>query len=300
MTSNVTPVMVVGCGYVGERLAREEIRLGSAVRAIVRRQERATSLSQQGFDARSLDFDQASQNTSELLAGATVYYLVPPPRHGQRDPRLRAWLDQIQAHRLPRRVILISTTGVYGDCSGEWVSELRPVNPQAARAQRRVDAESTLATWQQRSGVRCVVLRVPGIYGPDRLPLTRLRSGQPVLAIGEAPWSNRIHVDDLVHACIAAARRTDPHGIYNVSDGNPSTMTEFFFQAADALAMPRPPTISASKASTVMGESMLSYLAESKRIDNSLMRSHLGVEPDFPDLASGLADAVRRSTDTKP
>ena len=287
---------VAGCGYVGERIARAEEHLGSTVSGLVRRRDRAVTLKGKGLNVIGRDLDQPQSVTDLSVAGALVYDLIPPPRQGEHDHRIRVWLDGLSNDALPLRVILISTTGVYGDCQGDWVNESRHVHPKAPRARRRVDAEAAFANWRKKTGVTGAVLRVPGIYGPDRLPLKRLRSGQPVVAADEAPWSNRVHVDDLCRACLAAARIKNPHAIYNVSDGHPSTMTDFFFQAATALGLPRPPTISAARAQATLSEGMLSYLAESKRIDNTRMRNHLRIDPEFPDLARGFADAVRRST----
>jgi nucleoside-diphosphate-sugar epimerase len=137
-----------------------------------------------------------------------------------------------------------------------------------------------------------VILRVPGIYGPGRLPRERLTRGLPVLREDESPWSNRVHVDDLARACLAAARRGRPGGVYNISDGHPSTMTDYFNRVADASGLPRPPQITAAEARTRMSEGMQSYLAESKRLDNRRMREELGVEPQYPDLARGLAACI--------
>ena len=296
MINEPVRAFVAGCGYVGERIARAEGDLGSTVSGLVRRRDRAATLKGKGLNVMGYDLDQPQSVADLSVAGALVYYLIPPPRQGERDERIRTWLDGLSHETLPLRVILISTTGVYGDCQGDWVNESRHVHPKAPRARRRVDAEAAFANWRRRTGVTGVVLRVPGIYGPDRLPLKRLRSGQPVVAADEAPWSNRVHVDDLCRACLAAARIENPHAIYNVSDGHPSTITDFFFQAATALGLPRPPTISAARAQATLSEGMLSYLAESKRIDNTRMRNHLRIDPEFPDLARGFADAVRRST----
>jgi len=289
-------VFVAGCGYVGERIAKAEQRLGSKVSGVVRRPDRAATLKGRGLSVVAHDLDQPQSDFDLSVTRALVYYLIPPPQHGECDGRIRAWLNGLSDSALPLRVVLISTTGVYGDCQGDWVNESRHVHPKAPRARRRVDAEAAFANWRKKTGVTGVVLRVPGIYGPDRLPVKRLRSGAPVVAADEAPWSNRVHVDDLCRVCLAAARVESPHSVYNVSDGHPTTMTDFFFQAAASLGLPCPPVISMARAKATLGEGMLSYLAESKRIDNTRMRNHLRIEPEFPDLARGFADAVRRST----
>lgn len=201
---------------------------------------------------------------------------------------MRAFCALAGPGHAPARVVLISTTGVYGDCGGDWVDETRPLDPQADRARRRVDAESQLAGCCTSLGIPFWILRVPGIYGPGRLPEERLRQGLPVLVEQDAPWSNRVHVDDLVSACLAAGAGRGEPGIYNISDGHPSTMTDYFNRVADVLGLPRPPQVSRSQAARDMSAGMLSYLAESKRITNRRMREVLGVEPRYPDLAQGL------------
>lgn len=280
-------VVIAGCGYIGEQIAMRELELGNTVTAVVRRDERAECLSQKGLDVVVADFDQPLAPDVINLRNAWLYYLVPPPATGIEDTRLRHF---VAAHdgKQPERAVLISTTGIYGDCQGDWVTEQRPVAPQADRARRRVDAEQVFTSWAHEAGTSTVILRVPGIYGPGRLPRKRLQGGDPVLNESESPWSNRIHATDLVRCCMAAARHQNPAAVYNVSDGHPSTMTDYFYQVADHLGIARPPVISRLQADQQLSTGMLSYLAESKRIDNSLMREHLGVEPLYPDLASGL------------
>jgi nucleoside-diphosphate-sugar epimerase len=207
---------------------------------------------------------------------------------------METFVSILDASRLPTRVVLISTTGVYGDCRGEWVTEDRPPNPQADRAKRRLAAETMLRRWSEKSGVPIVILRVPGIYGRGYLPEERLRAGEPVLREEESPFSNRIHADDLARTCFIAGHHDRPGILYNVSDGHPTTMTDFFYRVADLLGIPRPPAITLEQARRQLGEGMLSYLVESKRIDNRRLREELGVELMYPDLAAGLPSCFDR------
>jgi nucleoside-diphosphate-sugar epimerase len=207
---------------------------------------------------------------------------------------METFVSILNASRLPTRVVLISTTGVYGDCRGAWVTEDRPPNPQADRARRRLAAESSLRRWSEKSGVPIVILRVPGIYGRGYLPEARLRAGEPVLREEESPFSNRIHADDLARVCFIAGHHDNPGILYNVSDGHPTTMTDFFYRVADMLGIPRPPAITLEQARQQLGEGMLSYLAESKRIDNRRLREELGVELMYPDLIAGLPSCFDR------
>ena len=288
----MSAVWIVGCGYVGERVALAERAEGNAVTAVVRTAESALHLTTLGVHAVQHDLDLPSLpglNAQESV----VYYFAPPPSHGTTDPRLARFLSALGDPPRVQRLVLISTSGVYGDCRGEWVTEARPVHPEAERAQRRWDAEQTARRWSERTRVPIVILRVPGIYGPGRLPLDRLRAGEPVLNESESPWSNRVHVDDLVMSCLAAARRGLAGAVYNISDGTPTTMTDYFNRVADAAGLPRPPQISLHAAGTRLSAGMRSYLAESKRLDNRAMREGLGVTPRYPDLVSGLAACLR-------
>ena len=284
--------LFAGCGYVGRQVALRELADGGTVAAIVRTAESAERLNREGIAAVSADLENESPCTG-VLRGRVLYWFVPPQPEGDQDRRLRCFIQcAVESGERPSRVVLISTTGVYGDCQGEWVTEDRALAPQTGRARRRVDAEQVMRTWCQRHDIPIVALRVPGIYGAGKLPLKRLREGLPVLAPELAPWSNRVHVEDLISVCLAAARIEHPLPVYNVSDGHPSTMTDFFFSVADMTGLPRPPVVDKQEATAALSAEMRSYLAESKRIDNTRMREHLGVDVRYPDLASGLSVLV--------
>jgi nucleoside-diphosphate-sugar epimerase len=294
MTSAATNVLIIGCGDIGERVARLERSEGRIVAGLVRSEKSARRLHAAGIRPITADLDAPASLHNLPVKDAVVYYFAPPPDTGVIEPRMETFVSVLTPSNLPQRIVLISTTGVYGDCHGEWVTEDRPPNPQADRARRRLEAETTLQSWSKASGVSIVILRVPGIYGPGYLPEERLRSGEPVLREDESPFSNRIHADDLARICIAAARHVHPSLLYNVSDGHPTTMTDFFFRVADVLGIPRPPTVTMEEARRRLGEGMLSYLAESKRIDSRRMREELGVELMYPDLTAGLASCFER------
>lgn len=288
----MSQILIVGCGYLGRRVARREREHGNPVVALVRSAESAAALTLPGVEVRRVDLDDASTLAGLPTQAVILYYFAPPPSSGRSDPRISRFLSAIGADAMPARIVLVSTSGVYGDCHGEWVDESRPARPDADRAHRRFDAETRLRHWAGEHAVPFVILRVPGIYGPGRLPVERLTRRQPVLREAESPWSNRVHVDDLARACLAAARHGASGAVYNVSDGHPSTMTDYFNKVADAMGLPHPPQITMAEARAQLSEGMQSYLAESKRLDNRRMREELGVEPQYPDLAQGLAACV--------
>ncbi|MDT8318257.1 MAG: SDR family oxidoreductase [bacterium] len=285
-------IFIVGCGYIGSRVSRLERLEGSRVAAMVRSESSVDLLEQEGIKVFMGDLDDAASLNGLPLEKALVYYFAPPPSEGVVDLRMDRFLSSIDPSSLPGRVVLISTTGVYGNCGGDWVTEGRPAAPEADRAKRRLSAETILRSWGEANSIPVIMLRVPGIYGPGKLPEKRLREGLPVLREEDSPFSNRVHADDLARACVAAARRGEGGGIYNISDGHPTTMTNYFYKVADHLGLPRPPAISLDEARRQLSAGMLSYLAESKRLDNRKMREELGVEPLYPDLDSGLPSCL--------
>jgi len=290
----MNPVLIIGCGDVGRRVARLELADGHAVTALARSDDGARRLRALGIEVVRGDLDVPESLGRLPAENSRVYYFAPPPASGRDDPRLGHFLAAIVG-RKPQRIVYISTSAVYGDCRGEWVTEDRVPHPDSDRGHRRLDAERQLLAHGAAHALPVVILRVPGIYGPGRLPAKRLEAREPVLYADQSPWSNRVHIDDLAAACCAAARRGRPAAIYNISDGCPTTMTDYFNRVADALGLPRPPQISPHEAATRLGVGMQSYLAESKRLDNRRMREELGVEPAYPDLSAGLAACLAAS-----
>ena len=276
---------IIGCGYVGERLAR---RLPGRVRALTRSQAGAASLREAGIRAEARDLDENGPDAPRFDAAATVvFYLVPPPGTGPADPRLRAFLDAITGK--PARFVYMSTTAVYGDAGGQTVDEDSPAGATSDRGRARLDAEDATRAWCTARGVPWVVLRVPGIYGPGRLPLDRLRRGDPVLPEAEAGPGNRIHVDDLVSVCIAAATAPAARNrVYNVGDGNHASSTAYFNAVARLAALPPPPALPREEAKRRLGPAAWSYLAESRRVDTMRMERELGVELRYRDLEQGI------------
>jgi len=279
--------LIVGCGDIGRRVARLEISEGRSVLGLARSDSTAALLKAMGFGVIPSDLDDVATLVALPNDVSTLYYFAPPPPSGADDPRLRNCLDALKG--LPERVVYISTSGVYGDCAGAWIDEECPLNPKSDRGKRRMAAEQVLEDWSQRTAVPVIILRVPGIYGPGRLPVERVRQGIPVLIPEESPYSNRIHADDLAAACFAAARRGQPGHAYNISDGHPTTMTDYFWSIADLYGLPRPPAISLAEARSVLTPAMLSFLEESKRLINRRMLNELKVSLKYPDLKSGLA-----------
>jgi nucleoside-diphosphate-sugar epimerase len=281
-------VLIVGCGYVGRRVAGLLQADNCPVTGCIRSKQSAAQLDCSGITPVTVDLDLSAAVNGWANGFDGVFYFAPPPPHGAQDLRMQAFLRALNIEAPPRRIVYISTSAVYGDCQGAWITESQAVNPATARGQRRLDAERRLTAWCGASGVQWIVLRVPGIYGPEKLPLSRLREGTPVLREEDSPYTNRIHADDLARVCVAAMNSPYANTVYNVSDGQPSNMTDYFFRVADAAGLPRPPTVSRSEASRVLSAGMLSFLNDSRRMSNTKMLAELAVELQYPDLDSGL------------
>jgi nucleoside-diphosphate-sugar epimerase len=287
----VKEILIIGCGYVGARLARQYLDRGQPVTGLVQTRAGVERLNAAGIAARRVDL--ACDDLSDLpWSGARVFHLVPPADQGSTDPLTHRLIEAFARAGSPRRVVYMSTTGVYGDCRGAWVDESWPVRPGVDRSRRRWDAEQTLQRWGAETGGEPVILRVAGIYGPGRLPLERLRQGLPMVRSEESPYSNRIHVDDLVAACMVAMERGRPGAVYNACDDTPSTMTDYFLAIADAAGLPRPPLIPLAEAAGQVSAAMLSYLSESRRLSNRRLREELGLELRYPGLAEGLPSCL--------
>ena len=280
-------VLIVGCGDIGRRVSHLLQAEGREVTGLVSSEESAAPLVAAGIRPLVANLNDPD-DPAELPGADLVFYFVPPPGGGITDPKVRNFCAAATGAKAPKRLVYISTSGVYGDCDGAVVTEETPANPQTSRAKRRYDAERTLLAWGKAQGVAVIILRVTGIYGPGRIPVFRLRDGHPLLRLEESPPTNRIHADDLAQVCVAAAEKGEDGEIFNVSDGQPSTMTEYFLAIAERVGLPRPPQIGLDEARKVMTPLMLSYLTESRRMDNSRMLARLGVKLRYPTLEEGL------------
>ncbi len=285
--------LVFGCGYLGRRVATHLLKEDRQVVGLVRSTASKGLLDDLGIAHMLADLDQ--DILPELpLSNAELFYFIPPPKSGEIDTRVRRLISEFERQGHPRRIVYLSTTGVYGDCNGEWVTEEHPTNPVVPRAKRRWDAECSLRDWRDRSGTELVILRVSGIYGPGKLPLERLRNGLPLVRAEESPWTNRIHIDDLVQVCIAAMERGRDGAIYNVSDGTPGHMIDYFTRIAELAGLPPPPAITLSGAEEQLSAGMLSYMHESRRLDNSKLRDELGITLIHPSMESGLSSCFSK------
>jgi nucleoside-diphosphate-sugar epimerase len=292
--NTMNSILIVGCGDIGRRVARLALADKKTVHGLVRSEEKAAALAELGVHPVIADLDDPDTLQGLPTGGATVFYFAPPPGGGFADPRVRNFCAALAPGSEPAKIVYLSTSGVYGDSGGATVTEETPANPRTSRGKRRLDAEKTFQEWGQTHGVPVVILRVTGIYGPGRYPVSQLAGGQPVLFDDIAPFTNRIHQDDLARVCLAAGARGEDGDIFNVSDGHPTTMTHYFNAVADLLGYPRPRQVSVEEARQVMSPLMLSYMEESRRMDNRRMLEKLGIELLYPDLEAGLKGSGER------
>ena len=286
-------LLIVGCGDVGLRVVRA---LPQAVRvlALTSSPARAPVLRAAGIVPLVGNLDDAA-SLARLAGLAThVLHLAPPPTDNQaqwwRDPRTQRLVHTLRRRSLPSSLVYGSTSGVYGDCAGDWVSESRPVAPHTPRAQRRVDAEQSVRLLG-RAGVRASILRIPGIYAQDRdggTPRTRLGKGTPVLQAQDDVYTNHIHANDLARACIAALWRGKPQRVVNISDNSQLKMGDYFDQAADLYGMPRPPRVARSTAQDQLPLMLLSFMGESRRLVNERLKNELRVRLRYATVVEGL------------
>jgi nucleoside-diphosphate-sugar epimerase len=284
-------LLIIGCGDVALRMV-PLVRSRYVLYALVRERERVAELRALGLKPVLGDLDRP--HTLAALPGLAhdVVHFAPPPRTGLQDTRTAHLIAALaKGKSLPQQLVYISTSGVYGDCGGATVEETRPLKPQTERARRRADAERRLRNWGVRSGVRIAILRAPGIYAADRLPLARLEHGTPALRAEDDSYVNHVHADDLACMVLAALRHSHPNRSYNAADDAPERMGDYFDLVADGFGLPRAPRISRQEAQRVMTPQLYSFMNESRRLSNARIKRELRVALRYPSVRDGIAAA---------
>ena len=283
-------VLIVGCGDIGLRVAgqlRGKVRL----LALTSQPARATELRAHGMTPLTGNLDAAASLRRLAGLATRVVHLAPPPSEGWIDPRTQSLVRALRLRKKPISVVYGSTSGVYGDCGGSWVNETRATAAATPRAHRRTHAEASIRFWSLASVVRASILRIPGIYAPDReggTPRARLLKGTPVLQPADDAYTNHIHADDLARACCLALWRGAARRVYNVNDDSGLLMGDYFDLAADIYGLPRPPRITREGASAQLPLALLSFMSESRRMVNVRMKRELRLVLRYPTVHSGL------------
>jgi nucleoside-diphosphate-sugar epimerase len=298
-------ILIVGCGDIAMRVARL-LGSNSKLYGLVRNPAYQDKLREAGIAPLMGDLDD--RHSLHRLSGLadTVLHFAPPPAAERTpaditnsaqahpgtlsDTRTRHLLAALSNGKLPHRLIYISTSGVYGDCKGEIVDETRPTRAQNARAKLRVDAEQQILRWARRNVVHASILRVPGIYATDRLPVERLKKGTPAIVEAEDGYTNHIHADDLARIIIAALRYAKPSRIYHATDDYHMKMGDYFDAVADTFRLPHPPRVTRAEAQSVLSPVLLSFMNESRRLTNTRMKQELKVKLRYPTVAHALEE----------
>ncbi len=290
-------LLILGCGDVGMRLL-PLLRRQFRIFAVTSSPARCAQLRAAGAVPLVANLDD--RHSIARLAGLAqhVVHLVPPQSDGALDRRSRN-LCAI----LPERahLVYVSTSGVYGDCGGALIDETRKLAPHNARARRRVDAEQVLRAWARRKQGRLAILRVPGIYASERLPLKRLEQGTPALRVEDDVYTNHIHADDLARIIVCALLRALPGRVYHAVDDSQMHMAEYFDAVADAFALARPPRLARADLALAVSPMLLSFMSESRRMQNRRIKHELGVRLRYPLVGPALAAlaAAARATALK-
>ena len=265
-------ILIIGCGDIGLRVAKQLSR-SHRVFALTSQQSRFQELREVGATPILGNLDQPESLWRLAGLAQTVIHLAPPQNSGNRDCRTRNLIRILaQGSNAVRRLIYVSTTGVYGDHRGAKVSEITPVNPQSERAKRRVDAERVLRLWGPANGVAVTILRVPGIYAADRLPIERLESKTPALVAEEDAYSNHIQSDDLARLVCAAVYHGKPQRIINACDGGETKMGDYFDEVADAFGLQRPARLPGNELQKIVSPMLWSFMRESRRVTNTRLQ----------------------------
>jgi nucleoside-diphosphate-sugar epimerase len=277
-------LLILGCGDVGMRvlpLLRHRFRIVAVTTSAAQQQ----ALRAAGALPLLADLDQPATLTRLARLATNIVHLVPPQSEGGTDRRTRNLIAILPEHA---NLVYVSTSGVYGDCAGAVVEETRTVRPANPRAIRRLDAEQQLRKWARRSHSCLSILRVPGIYATERLPIARLQQGLPALSADEDVYTNHVHADDLARIIVAALFRGRSGRIYHAVDDTEMKMGAYFDAVADVCALPHPPRLPRAQLAQQVSAMMLSFMSESRRLSNRRIKNELGVRLHHPTVMDFL------------
>ncbi len=287
MSTSIERLLILGCGYVGTRLARRAMDAGIHVLATTRSESRASTLRGFGIEAVVVASpDRLAE--AQLDSVDAVLDSIPLTRdeHGMHASQSE-WLPHL-APRLPhlRWAGYLSTTGVYGDAGGAWVDEEHPCDPSSARGQQRLLAEQE---WLA-SALPAEVFRIAGIYGPERNILARLMSGDYRAVRWQPPhWSNRIHVDDIVAALQAAMARPRAGRIVNLADDCPLPHDEYVTELAGMIGAAKPVILTPAEGEAQLSATALDFFRDNKRISNRRLHAELLPALKYPSFREAVA-----------
>ena len=303
MSNNPTPIDLIGYGGITQQVAA---RLNGYTISAFSRQFTDKHPGCAQIRCCQTDLDQPSENLANSLSDGIWVYSAPPGGTQQTDERLRAFLTAAAAAN-PAGIIYLGTSGVYGNTDGDWVDEHSPTRPGNERSARRLDAEQQLRTFAQTRPTRLFLLRITGIYSAERLPVTRIKSGRPIICDAEAPWSNRIHADDLTEIIVKLIEHIETHPetgepveVFNISDNHPDKPTNLYRKTAEYHHLPMPEHVGIETALNNATPMAAEFLRESRRINAEKIQRFLNWQPRYPDLDAFFAQLAHTSDQTEP
>ena len=265
-------ILIIGCGDIGLRVAKQLSR-SYRVYALTSQKNRFQELRSVGAIPILGNLDKLDSLWRLNGLAQIVIHLAPPQNSGHRDCRTHNLLRILaQGSNTVSRFIYVSTTGVYGDHAGAPVTESSLLKPQSDRALRRLDAESTLRLWALAHGVALSILRVPGIYAENRLPLERIKANTPMPLAAEDTYSNHIQSDDLARLLCAAIYHGKPQRVINACDGGETKMGDYFDEVADAFGLDRPPRLPIAEVQDLVSPILFSFMSESRCVKNNRLK----------------------------
>ncbi|MES2048907.1 MAG: SDR family oxidoreductase [Pseudomonadota bacterium] len=282
-------LLIVGCGDVGLRLL-PLLRLHFRIFALTSQTERHAELRAAGAIPITANLDAPRSLTRLANLAPNIIHLAPPRSEGATDARTRNLIAILPDKS---RLVYVSTSGVYGDCGGALFDETRPLHPSNPRAQRRVAAEMLLRAWAVRSQSNLAILRVPGIYAADRLPLERLRKGTPAMVAEDDVYTNHIHADDLANLIKLALFRAAPCRVYHAVDDSDLKMADYFDLVADSFHLPRVPRLPYVELVKQVSPMLLSFMSESRRMKNNRIKQELGARLIYPTVLQGIFSVAK-------
>jgi len=283
MSDNQRKIVLAGSGYLGKSIIKLACNYNYGSIVEYSRTEKASA----NVEYIRKDFDEDAYHLDEITESSSIIYMAPPNQESHEDNRLKRFLKKLSGRKIGK-ITYISTSGVYGDHDDKVVDETTELKPITDRAKRRVSAENMIKAYSLKTSNDYIILRVPGIYGPDRLPINRINNQEPVILELESKKTNLIHVEDLARISWGCLNSNIKNEIFNVSDGCPITVTRFYKEICNVLNLKMPPQISMTEAQGCFSEKRLSFLNESRILDVSKMEKYFPNQIKYKKIRKGI------------
>lgn len=286
--------LIVGAGYTGRFLFKRLKQKNNAIFTLSRSMQ---FLNNPSHITANLDNQNTLASLSEPIQEIkAIYYLAPPSPDNIEETRVRYFIRLLLDY-VPTsthiKIVYVSTTGVYGDQNSAWVDEKTQVKPDTLKSKRRLSAEQQFLELNKKANIDVVILRVPGIYGPERIPLNKIKQGCKIIKQEQSGYTNLIHVNDLVTILINAMQKGQPGEIYNISDGHPIKSSEYYSLVAKIANLPAPQEVSREVAKQTFARARLDFLMQSRRLSVEKMQTQLQPQLKYSNLKEGIKQALQ-------